>query len=96
VPAYFPAPAAELKGLQPQAGSTRLYRLQVGSYRIPRNATDAFEKLRKAGLDPSYEQYGEFYRVVLAGIRAGDIPSIAQTLGNIGYREVVIRNEPGR
>jgi rare lipoprotein A len=89
----FPAPAANIVGGIPPAGSHRLYRLQVGAYRIPRNAVDAFTRLRNAGLNPAYEQHGDFYRVVLAGLRANEIQSIAQTLGNVGFREAIIREE---
>ena len=92
-PALFVVPPAIIRGAMPQAGSTGLYRLQVGAYKVPRNATDTFEKLKKAGLDPRYEQSGEFYRVVLAGLRAADIQAIAQTLGNAGFREAIIREE---
>ena len=99
VKAVIPAPVnvapAVIIGNMPPAGSTKLYRLQVGAYKIPRNATDAFEKLKKAGLSPRYEQYGEFYRVVLAGIKASEIRSITQILGNAGFREVLIREETG-
>jgi len=89
----FPAPPARILGTIPPLHSTRLYRIQVGAYSVPRNAVDAFVRLRNAGLSPAYEQNGDFYRVVLAGLRASDIPAIAQTLGNVGFREVMIRVE---
>ena len=79
----------------PPAGSTRLYRLQVGAYIVPRNASDAFDKLRNAGLSPAYERYGDYYRVVLPRLRAGEIQPIAQVLGNLGFREAMIREETG-
>ena len=90
---FFPAPPARLTGTTPEPGSNRLYRLQVGSYSVPRNAVDVFERLRTAGLSPNYEQYENFYRVVLANIRAEEIPAIAQTLGNLGFRDVMVRAE---
>ena len=92
---FFPAPPAVIKGSIPQAESTKLYRLQVGAYKIPRNAVDAYDKLKSAGLNPAYEQSGEFYRVVLAGLKAADIQSVAQKLGNAGFREALIREETG-
>jgi rare lipoprotein A (peptidoglycan hydrolase) len=70
------------------------YRLQVGSYKAPRNAVDAFDKLKGAGLSPAYEQNGEFYRVVLAGIPGTDVPSVVDKLGRAGFREAIIRVEP--
>ena len=90
---FYPAPAANILGGIPPAGSTKLYRLQVGAYKVPRNALDAFNKLKSLGLNPAYEQNGEFYRVVLAGLKAGEIQSIAQTLGNSGFREALIRED---
>jgi rare lipoprotein A len=81
-----------IPGLPPD-GSTRTYRLQVGSYKLPRNAVDAFEKLKSAGLEPAYEQYGELYRVVLAGISGNDIESITAKLGKAGFSEALIREE---
>jgi len=89
------APPAQIRGSIPEPGSTNLYRIQVGSYRIPRNAVEAFERLRNFGLSPAYERNGAYYRVVLAGLRAGDISSVAQALGNAGFREALIRQETG-
>jgi len=94
-PTMFPAPPAVIQGTIPAVESVNLYRLQVGSYRVPRNAVDSFERLRDLGLNPAYERSGDFYRVVLAGIKAGDIPSIAQLLGNAGFRSVLVRQETG-
>jgi len=91
--AMFPAPPAVIKGSMPPAGSTKLYRLQVGAFRVPRNAVDAFVKLESVGLNPAYEKTGDLYRVVLAGLRAEEIQSIAQKLGNAGFREALIREE---
>jgi len=67
----------------------------VGAYRVPRNAVDAFNKLKNAGLNPAYEQNGDLYRVVLPALPAGEISSIAQTLGDSGFREALIREESG-
>jgi rare lipoprotein A len=71
----------------------KVYRLQVGSYKIPKNAMDAFEKLKSAGLNPAYERNGDFYRVVLAGIRADDINSTTEKIGLAGFSEALIREE---
>ena len=92
-PVIYSAPPAVVRGGIPPAGSTRLYRIQVGAFRVPRNAVDVFDRLKAAGLNPRYEQYGDLYRVVLAGLRAADIPAIAQTLGNYGFPEALIREE---
>ena len=94
-PNIFQAPPARIRGSVPDLASPYLYRLQVGSYNVPRNAVESFERLRALGLNPAYERHGDFYRVVLAGLRATDIPVIAQILGNAGYSEVLIRQETG-
>jgi rare lipoprotein A len=85
--------AAVLKpAVPPRADKT--YRLQVGSYRVARNAVEAFERLKNAGLNPAYERNGEFFRVVLAGIRGADVQLIAEKLGSAGFQEALIREEP--
>ncbi|MDR1239879.1 MAG: septal ring lytic transglycosylase RlpA family protein [Treponema sp.] len=91
--AAYPPQTATLKPAVPPVPGKR-YRLQVGSYRIARNAVDAFEKLKNAGLSPAYERYGEFFRVVLAGVRGEEVQSVAERLGAAGFREALIREEP--
>ena len=91
--AFIPAPPARLIGTSPEVGSGRLYRLQVGSFSVPRNAVDAFDRLKNAGLNPNYERHENFYRVVLANVRPEEIPAISQILGNLGIREAVVRLE---
>ena len=76
----------------------KMYRLQVGSYKIARNAVDAFERLKNAGLSPAYERYtesgdGEYFRVVLAGVRGTDVQSTIEKLRVTGIREAIIREE---
>jgi len=78
--------------------TNKTYRLQVGSYRIARNAVDAFEKLKNSGLNPSYERYlngenGEYFRVVIAGVRGTDVQITAGRLQEAGFREAIIREE---
>ena len=74
------------------------YRLQIGSYRIARNAADAFERLQIAGLNPAYERYTdseniEYYRVVVAGIQGIDVQSTAERIFSAGFVEALIREE---
>jgi cell division protein FtsN len=93
VQTFYNAPAAKILGAVPPAGSSKSYRLQIGAFTVPRNALNAFDKLKNAGLNPAYEQNGEFYRVVLAGLKADEIQAVAQVLGNTGYQEAIIREE---
>ena len=96
-PAYappLPPPTSGLKllpSINPLPG--RIYRLQVGSYKIPRHAVDAFDKLKAAGLNPSYEPNGEFYRVVLTRVPGTEVPSVVAKLEYAGFREALIKEE---
>ncbi|MDR2759641.1 MAG: septal ring lytic transglycosylase RlpA family protein [Spirochaetaceae bacterium] len=92
LPPIIPLTAKIIPSLPP-TGTGKRYRLQVGSYKGARYALDAFEKLKNLGLIPAYERYGEFYRVVLSGIRAEEIPSLAEQLGTAGFLEVLVREE---
>jgi rare lipoprotein A len=89
-----PGPA-RLKGAVPEeaALNDKLYRIQVGAYIQPRNAVEAFDKLKKAGLNPAYEKYNDFYRVVLAGIKNAEIHGIAEKIGQAGFREAIVKEE---
>jgi rare lipoprotein A len=93
VRAQSSAPPARILGGAPQAASTKLYRMQVGAYKVPKNAVDVHTKLKNAGLSPDYEKSGDLYRVVLAKVKAAEVQSVAQTLGNLGFTEVIIREE---
>ncbi|QQO09316.1 septal ring lytic transglycosylase RlpA family protein [Breznakiella homolactica] len=96
VPVIRQFAAAEIKPKMPDPGSGKIYRIQVGSYKIPRNAVEAFGRLQDAGLNPAYERYGELYRVVLSGIKGDDVQSVAAALGKAGFSEALIREEsPG-
>ena len=88
----LPAPAIKLiPAITPLPGS--LYKIQVGSYKVPRHAVDAFDKLKAAGLNPSYEPNGEFYRVVLTRVPGIEVQSVADKLARAGFREALIREE---
>jgi rare lipoprotein A len=94
LPESRPGPA-QLKGAVPEEGgfSEKLYRIQVGAYIQPKNAVEAFDKLKQAGLNPAYEKYNDFYRVVLAGVKNAEVQSVAEKLGQAGFREAIIKEE---
>jgi rare lipoprotein A len=88
-----PVRPAVLKGVIPGENSTKLYRIQVGAFIQPRNAVETFEKLKNAGLNPAYEKYQNYYRVVLSGIRNTEVKAVAEKLGQAGFQEVLIKEE---
>ena len=91
-PPLPPAPGLKLlPAITPLPG--RVYRLQIGSYKVPRHAVDAFDKLKAAGLNPSYEPNGEYYRVVLARVPGTEVPSVVAKLEYAGFREALIKEE---
>jgi len=74
------------------------YRLQIGSYRVARNAVEAFDRLKNEGLSPNYERFvdpekGDFFRVVIANVRGTDIQAVVNKIGYAGFAEAVIREE---
>jgi rare lipoprotein A len=77
----------------PQTITGKQYRVQVGAYKQPEYAADAFEKLRRAGLNPAYERYGEYYRVVIAGLPQSELQAVSERLHSAGFRDVLLREE---
>jgi rare lipoprotein A len=93
-------PAAQITGSTikvypgvPPAKSGKSYRIQVGSYKNAKNAVDAFDTLKYAALNPSYERYNDLYRVVLAQIPSNNVQSVIDTLAKAGFQEVLIKEE---
>jgi rare lipoprotein A len=85
--------AAQLKPGIPASDTGKHYRVQVGAYKQPRYAVEAFEKLKKAGLDPAYERHDEYYRVVLSGLRQQELKLVTERLGMAGFSEALLREE---
>jgi len=80
-----------IPAINPQPG--KLYKLQIGSFKIARNAVDVYVRLQNAGLNPEYERHEDFYRVVLKGVQGIEVQSVADKLEKAGFREAVIREE---
>ena len=70
-----------------------LYRIQIGAYKNTGNAERAFALLKNSGLDPQYGEDRQLRRVVLNRVRARDIPRFADTIRELGFREVWITRE---
>jgi rare lipoprotein A len=87
-PAVAPgdAPAG---GADAQETQVRI-RIQVASYRDDTNARATVARLRAAGLDPSIERSGPYYRVVFVDLPPAMARRIASRLEILGYRGLVI------
>jgi len=81
-------------GRMPQADDSRLYQLQVGSFKVTQNAERVFERLANAALNPSYEQYLDFTRVLIKGISVRELPFYLEKIKNAGFAEVFIKLDP--
>jgi hypothetical protein len=81
-------------GRIPDATDNRLYQLQVGSFRVICNAENAFEKLRAAALNPSYERYGDLTRVLIKGVSGRAVRSCIELIRRAGFSEVLIKLDP--
>ena len=77
----------------PDPNSGKVYRVQVAAFSHAALAQVCFDRLKAAGFSPAYEQNGSLYRVVLSGIRAADVSSVAQRLNAVGFTEAWIREE---
>jgi hypothetical protein len=75
----------------PAPNSPGLYVVQVGAFLIRQNATDAYRRVDAAGLRPSYEQYGEYTRVLISGARAADLAGIISRIASAKFKEIIIR-----
>ena len=83
-------------GKQPTAPPRqgRYYRLQVGSFSVPGNATRAANSLRELGLNPAFEEFRDNIRVVLSRIPGEDVVETARKAGSAGFSEIWCREEP--
>jgi len=80
-------------GVSPKAGTTELFQLQVGAFRVRQNAERAFALLEAASLRPVYEEYGELTRVMIAGVYADNVSFYLEKLKSLGFSEVMIRRD---
>jgi hypothetical protein len=80
-------------GTIPPESSTELYQLQLGAFKIPKNADDLVITLRRAGFSPVKEEYREYTRVLLTGIRAREMPAYIEMFKLMNFCEVIIRDK---
>jgi rare lipoprotein A len=77
----------------PEVYTGKNYRIQVGAYKEIRYAEEAYIKLKNVGLNPEFERYGDFYRVVLPGLKQEELSSVSERLGRAGFSEAMLREE---
>jgi cell division septation protein DedD len=70
-----------------------IYRVQIGAFTARRNAQELFDRLLNAGFHPIFEVSSKYTRVAIPGVRGSEMRSLAQRLGNAGFREAWIREE---
>ena len=83
----------KIYGSIPNVNSTKLYEIQVGAFKIIKNADDYASILKRGGLNPVYEEYLDFTRVKITGITAKEIRSYLIKIKQLGFDEVIIRED---
>jgi len=81
----------KILGKIPDADDNKFYQIQVGAFKLVQNAERAFDRLNSVSLNPSYEKYLDFTRVLVNGVSYRDIPLFLDIIRNSGFSEVVIR-----
>ncbi|MDR2630278.1 MAG: SPOR domain-containing protein [Spirochaetaceae bacterium] len=89
----FPQQNLKIIGRIPPPDSTTSYRIQLGSFRTPGNAEAAFIRLKNAGFNPVYENYRNFTRVLLAGIKGWNMSLILKNIELLGFKEAWITED---
>jgi hypothetical protein len=84
---------ARIIGNIPDGSGNKIYQIQVGAYKIEKNAQDAILQLKNIALQPSTEIFRDFTRVLIKEIPANQVKSILATIANAGFKEVIIRED---
>jgi len=85
----------KITGRIPDAADGRLYQIQIGAFKIIQNAENSFEKLKNASLNPSFEKYMDYTRVLIRGVKASDIPYLIERIKSAGFYEIFIKLDSG-
>jgi hypothetical protein len=83
-------------GQIPNSGSTKLYQIQVGAFKVNQNAENTSARLSREGLNSVFEKYLDFTRVIVTGIPASQIQNYLTRIKRIGFDEVIIREDTAR
>lgn len=93
--AAFGPPAAPGSAASTQApAAARVCRIQVASYANPSNARATVERLRLSGIVATIETAGLLNRVLIEGVPETDVGALADRLGGLGYRGLVVSYSP--
>jgi len=80
-------------GRIPGINSTQTYQIQVGAFRIAKNADNVSVRLRAAGFNPIHESYLNLTRVLIPNIQAGQVRDHLVRIKSLGFNEVIIRED---
>ena len=84
---------AKIIGGIPSASSSKIYQIQVGAYRLEKNAQEAILRLRRAGLESDTEIFRNLTRVIVRDVPASRVRSVLSIIAGAGFREVIIRED---
>ena len=80
-------------GKIPDSSSTKIYQIQVGAFKLEKNAESAALLLRKNALSPVIERHLDFSRVLIKGIPADQVFNFLVVIKQAGFNEVIIRED---
>jgi hypothetical protein len=87
---------AKIIGGIPSAASVKKYQIQVGAYRLEKNAQDAILRLKRVNLESDTELFRSLTRVIVKDVPASQVRSVLSSIARAGFREVIIREDtPG-
>jgi len=81
-------------GKIPDWDDPKLFQIQVGAYKVSKNADDAYYRLIIGGMTPAKESYLDLTRVMLKGVPANEVMHNLIKMKMSGFNEVIIREDP--
>ena len=72
--------------------NAKVYRVQVGSFLKIENAEVVVERLRKIGLNPEIEFFGDYKRVIIRNVKAQELEELSNRVNAAGFKAMWIRN----
>jgi hypothetical protein len=80
-------------GKVPSDEDTKTYQIQVGAFKDIQNAERVFAMLGNASLNPVYDTYLDFTRVIIMGVGSKNIAACMDKIRTLGFGEIWIREE---